>query len=94
VTNETITVFEFMSTDQEGVEHVFHRISLKEAAVSAIHQYVTVEPTGALEHRALEESPCPSRASRSRTSPARRRPPTATIERRERTPARIVSSHR
>ena len=57
VTNEAITsaLFEFVRTNDVGVEHVFHTIKLTEAAVTSIHQYIAAQDDAELENAELED---------------------------------------
>jgi type VI secretion system secreted protein Hcp len=45
VTNEVIksVLFEFVRTNDVGVEYVFHTIRLTDAAITAIHQYIAAQ---------------------------------------------------
>ncbi len=57
VTSEVITsaLFEFVRTNDVGVEHVFHTIGLTDAAVTGIHQYVAAQDDGELDQAELED---------------------------------------
>jgi type VI secretion system secreted protein Hcp len=57
VTNEVITsaLFEFVRTNDVGVEHVFHTIRLTNASVTAIHQYIAAQEDGELDNAELED---------------------------------------
>ena len=57
VTNEPIksALFEFVRTNDVGVEHVFHTIRLKNAAVTAIHQYIATQEDAELDNAELED---------------------------------------
>lgn len=57
VTNEPISsaLFEFVRSNDVGVEHVFHTIRLTEAAVTSIHQYVAAQDEAELENPELED---------------------------------------
>jgi type VI secretion system secreted protein Hcp len=57
VTNEVIksALFEFVRTNDVGVEHVFHTIKLTDAAVTSIHQYVAAQDDAELDNAELED---------------------------------------
>ena len=57
VTNEAIksALFEFVRTNDVGVEHVFHTIKLTDAAVTSIHQYIAAQDDAELENAELED---------------------------------------
>ena len=57
VTNEAITsaLFEFVRTNDVGVEHVFHTIKLTDAAVTSIHQYIAAADDAELDNAELED---------------------------------------
>jgi type VI secretion system secreted protein Hcp len=57
VTNEAITsaLFEFVRSNDVGVEHVFHTIKLTDAAVTSIHQYVAAQDDAELDNAELED---------------------------------------
>jgi len=57
VTNEVLdsVLFEFVRTNDVGVEHVFHTIKLTNAAVTGIHQYVGVQDDAELDNAELED---------------------------------------
>jgi type VI secretion system secreted protein Hcp len=57
VTNEVITsaLFEFVRTNDVGVEHVFHTIRLTNASVTGIHQYIAAQEDGELDNAELED---------------------------------------
>ena len=58
VSNEVLSsvLFEFVRTDDVGVERVFHTIELTDASVVALHQYVAAQEAGEpLENAELED---------------------------------------
>ncbi len=57
VTNEAITsaLFEFVRSNDVGVEHVFHTIKLTDATVTSIHQYVAAQDDAELDNPELED---------------------------------------
>ena len=57
VTNEVIksALFEFVRTNEIGVEHVFHTIKLTNAAVTSIHQYIAAQEDIDLDNAELED---------------------------------------
>jgi type VI secretion system secreted protein Hcp len=57
VTNEVIksALFEFVRTNDVGVERVFQTLRLTNAAVTAIHQYVGVQDDAELDNAELED---------------------------------------
>jgi len=57
VTNEPIksALFEFVRTNDVGVEHVFHTIKLTDAAITSIHQYIAAQDEQELENAELED---------------------------------------
>ena len=57
VTNEVITsaLFEFVRTNDVGVEHVFHTIRLTNASITGIHQYVAAQEDAELDQAELED---------------------------------------
>lgn len=57
VTNEAIdtALFEFVRTNEVGVEYVFHTIRLTDASVTAIHQYVAPQEDAELDNAELED---------------------------------------
>ncbi len=57
VTSEVLTsaLFEFVRTNDVGVEHVFHTIKLTNATVTSIHQYVAAQEDAELENAELED---------------------------------------
>lgn len=57
VANEVIdtALFEFVRTNEVGVEYVFQTIRLTDASVTAIHQYVAVQEDAELDNAELED---------------------------------------
>ncbi len=57
VSNEMIksALFEFVRTNDVGVEHVFHTIKLTNASVTAIHQYIAAQEDADLDNAELED---------------------------------------
>jgi type VI secretion system secreted protein Hcp len=57
VTNEQIktALFEFVRTNDVGVEYVFHTIRLTDVAITAIHQYVAAQEDADLDNAELED---------------------------------------
>ena len=57
VTSEVIqsALFEFVRTNDVGVEHVFQTIKLTNASVTSIHQYVAAQEDTDLDHAELED---------------------------------------
>jgi len=57
VTNEVIksALFEFVRTNEVGVEYVFHTIKLTNASITAIHQYVATQEDADLDNAELED---------------------------------------
>ena len=57
VTNEVLesALFEFVRTNDVGVEHVFHTIKLTNASVTSIHQYVAAQDDAELDNAELED---------------------------------------
>ena len=57
VSNEVIksALFEFVRTNEIGVEHVFHTIKLTNASVTAIHQYIAAQEDIDLDNAELED---------------------------------------
>ena len=57
VTNEVLksALFEFVRTNDVGVEHVFHTIKLTNASVTSIHQYVAAQEDAELDNAELED---------------------------------------
>ena len=57
VTNEVIksALFEFVRTNEIGVEHVFHTIKLTTASVISIHQYIAAQEDIDLDNAELED---------------------------------------
>lgn len=57
VTDEVITsaLFEFVRTNDVGVEYVFHTIRLTDAWITGIHQYVAAQEDAELDNAELED---------------------------------------
>lgn len=57
VTNEVLpsVLFEFVRTNDVGVEHVFHTLRLTDASVTSIHQYVAAQDGAELDNAELED---------------------------------------
>ena len=57
VTNEVLesVLFEFVRTNDVGVEHVFHTIRLTNASVTSMHQYVAAQEDAELDNPELED---------------------------------------
>ncbi len=57
VTNEVLksALFEFVRTNDVGVERVFHTIKLTNASVTSIHQYVAAQEDADLDNAELED---------------------------------------
>jgi type VI secretion system secreted protein Hcp len=48
-------LFEFVRTNDVGVEYVFHTIRLTEAAITGIHQYIATQDDAELDNAELED---------------------------------------
>ena len=57
VTGEVLksALFEFVRTNDVGVEHIFHTIKLRNASVTSIHQYVAAQEDAELDNAELED---------------------------------------